>query len=288
MTPNSTGATVRTAARVGSLGLTVSRAGRRFGVQVFYPTGPVGLTERSVPLIVFSPGYDIDPGVYDPLVTGWASLGFVVAVPDYPFTAPGTAGGLDEADIVNHPADLEATITELLAASAGSTPPLRGMIDPTRVAVAGHSDGGVVTDAVVSNSCCRDPRIRAAAVMSGSELTSFGGSYGPAGVPLLVTQGDSDTVNAPACSEEVYGTGGSPRFYLDLRGAGHLPPYTADPSAATYQHAVERVTALFWEAYLGNDPSALAALKAGSGVGAAGSLSTGGPVPQVGTCPGAP
>ncbi|HMC39879.1 MAG TPA: hypothetical protein VKI19_09480, partial [Acidimicrobiales bacterium] len=179
--------------------VTVTRGARRFGVEVLYPRPSSG---RPIPLVVFSPGYDIDPGVYGPLVTGWASLGLVVAVPDYPYTSPGTPGGVDEADIVNHPADLEATIDDLLAVS-GPAAPFSRMIDPARIAVAGHSDGAVVADAAVADSCCADRRIRAAAILSGSELTSFRGTYGPAPVPLLVIQGDTDTINPPACSEQI-------------------------------------------------------------------------------------
>ena len=253
-------------------------------MEVLYPRPSSG---RPIPLVVFSPGYDIDPGVYGPLVTGWASLGLVVAVPDYPYTSPGTPGGVDEADIVNHPADLEATIDDLLAVS-GPAAPFSRMIDPARIAVAGHSDGAVVADAAVADSCCADRRIRAAAILSGSELTSFRGTYGPAPVPLLVIQGDTDTINPPACSEQIYGTGGTPRFYLDLRGAGHLPPYTADPSAAVYQQVVDRVTALFWRTYLEGDTSAGAALRAGTAVGPPATWFAGGSVPQVGSCPGAP
>lgn len=285
MTPSSTtSTTVRAPLEVDSLALTVTRVGRRIEVQVFYPSAG----RRPFPLIVFSPGFDISPSVYDPMVTGWASLGFVVAVPDYPFTAPGATGGVNEADIVQHPADLEATIDQILAMSSRSGNRLDGLIDGTRVAVAGQSDGGDVTDALASNSCCRDPRILAAAVLSGAELTSFGGTYGPAPIPLLVTQGDSDTINAPACSEQVYDTGGSPRFYLDLRGAGHLPPYISDPAAVVYQRAVDRVTGLFWQAYLDRDASARASLDAGRDLGPAASWAAGGPLTVAGACPGAP
>jgi predicted dienelactone hydrolase len=277
--------TVRARFPVGSVGLSVTRAGRLFGVQVFYPGQPAG---TQFPLIVFSPGYDIAPGVYDPLVTGWASLGFVVAVPDYPSTAPGAAGGVNEDDIVQHPGDLEATINRLAALARTSGSRLKGVIDPTRIAVAGHSDGGDVTDALASNSCCRDPRIRAAAVLSGAELSSFGGTYGPSRVPLLVVQGNADTINSPACSEQIYNRGGSPRFYLDLLGAGHLPPYIAEPAAAAYQRAVEQVTAWFWEAYLNKDAAALAQLEAARGFGSAAALREGGSVARTGACPGAP
>jgi predicted dienelactone hydrolase len=239
-------------------------------------------------LIVFSPGFDIDPAVYNTLVGRWASFRFVVAVPDYPFTAGGAPGGVNEADIVQHPEDLEATIDELIVVSSSSGTLLTRMIDPSRIGVAGHSDGGDVTDAVVSDSCCRDPRIRAAAVLSGAELTSFGGTYGPIRVPLLVVQGDSDTINAPPCSEQIYSAGGAHRFYLALRGAGHLPPHAAGPSGAVYQQAVDRVSALFWTAYLDDDASAASALEARTGVAPPATLTAGGPVAQIGNCPGAP
>lgn len=283
-----TSAKATTPVAVGTTTLTVTRAGRAFGVQVLYPAlrgGSAGtpLTARSpFPLIVFSPGFDVSPAAYNAMVVRWASLAFVVAIPHYPFTAPDAPGGVDEADIVQHPADLEATIGELLETSGRPGNLLTGMINPSRIAVAGHSDGGDVTDAVVSDSCCLDSRIRAAAILSGAQLTSFGGSYGPAPVPLLVVQGDSDTVNAPACSEQIYDTGGAPRFYLDLRGAEHLPPYTTDPGA------VERVTALFWTAYLKGDSVAATALKAGTAARPEATLIDGGPVPRIGGCPGAP
>lgn len=279
---------------VGSTTLMVTRSLRRFDVQVLYPArqaGPAGaplITRGPFPLIVFSPGFDIDPGAYGTLVGRWASLGFVVAVPHYPFTAAGAPGGVNESDIVQHPADLEATIDELITASSSPGTLLSRMIDPSRIGVAGHSDGGDVTDATVSNSCCRDPRIRAAAILSGAELTSFGGAYGSARVPLLVVQGDSDSINPPACSEQIYNTGGAARLYLDLRGAGHLPPYTAVPSGALYQEAVDQVTALFWAAYLDGEVSAASALAVHAGVASPASLTDGGPVAQSGTCPGAP
>jgi len=54
---------------------------------------------------------------------------------------------------------------------------LSGLIDPTEIGVVGHSDGADVSLAVATNTCCRDPRVEAAAILSGAELASFGGSY---------------------------------------------------------------------------------------------------------------
>ena len=285
---------------VGSTTVAVDDVGRQFTAQVFYPSTRSGAGATPLrqggpwPLVVFSPGFDIVPAEYTALVEHWAQAGFVVAVADYPFTAPGPAG-VNEADIVYHPADLRAVISDMLSQSANPRSLLAGTVNPARIGVAGHSDGGDVTDAVVANTCCRDPRIKAAAVLSGAELTSFGGTYGAPGVPLLVVQGDADQINPPACSEQIYDGAGLPRYYLDLHGAGHRAPYldtgpyyaSAAPPAV-YQAAVDRATLLFWESYLAGDSSALSAFTAGGGLGPDASFTAGAPVALSGSCPGAP
>ena len=279
---------------MGTTGVTVARGARQIPVQAFYPAistgaGTAPLTGgRPYPLIVFSPGFDIAPAVYYALVEHWASLGYVVAVPQYPFTTAGSPGGVNESDILQHPADLEAVIDRLVALSRRTSGALSGLVDPARIGVAGHSDGGDVTDAVVSDSCCIDPRIRAAAVFSGAELASFGGTYGAPRVPLLVVQGDDDRINAPACSEQIYDTAVAPKFYLDLHGAGHLPPYTGASGGEEYQQAVFRISDLFWQGYLRGVSRAVTALQAAQGPVPAGTLTSGGTVPLAGSCPGAP
>lgn len=279
---------------MGETGLTVTRGGRRFPVVVLYPAARAGsdapppTAGRPYPLVVFSPGFDVDPAVYTPLVSAWVGAGYIVAEPYFPFTAEGAPGGVNESDLVQHPADLRSVIDTMVGLSSAPAGVLSGMVDPARIGVAGHSDGGDVTDAVVADSCCRDPRVKAAEVLSGAELAGFGGSYGPPGVPLLAVQGDADQINAPACSEQIYNGSGMPRYYLDLHGAGHLPPYTAAPGSEVYQQAVSRVTLLFWAAYLGGDSSALSALKRAGVAGPGGTLTAGGPVATVGSCPGAP
>lgn len=299
----STGTTAPTVAvpAVGSTTLSVADGTRDFTADVLYPAerpgvgvAPLGRA-RPWPLIVFSPGFDIAPEAYQGLVERWVTAGFVVAVADYPATAPGAPGGLDESDLIVHPADLRAVIDEILAQSAAPDVLLSGTVDPGRIGAAGHSDGGDVTEAVVADSCCRDPRIRAAAVLSGAELTSFGGTYGPPGIPLLVTQGDSDQINPPGCSQQIYDGAGPPRFYLDLRGAGHRAPYLASGpysasavQAAGYEEAVDQVTVLFWQGYLAGEAGAAASLRSGADVGPDATLDTGVALPRTGPCPGAP
>ena len=46
-------------------------------------------------------GFDLAVSVYSSLLDHWASAGFMVAAPTYPYTAPPAPP--DEADILNHP-----------------------------------------------------------------------------------------------------------------------------------------------------------------------------------------
>ncbi len=94
------------------------------------------------PLIVFSHGYDISAESYSALLEAWARAGYVVADPTYPFTDSSTPGGLSEADIVNHPADLRYAISALLSAGRQHRSPFHDLLDDREVAVVGHSDGG--------------------------------------------------------------------------------------------------------------------------------------------------
>jgi fermentation-respiration switch protein FrsA (DUF1100 family) len=125
---------------------------------------------------------------------------------------------------------------------------LYGLVDPRRVAVAGQSDGGDVSLAVADNTCCQDPAVTAAIILSGAELPAFGGRYYDGGrhVPLLVVQGDADTINVPGCSATLYDGARPPKFYLELYGAAHLPPYVdAGPARAAVSATVRDFLAAY-------------------------------------------
>ncbi len=255
------------------------------GVSPLRATGPY-------PLVVFSEGYDIAPQAYGALLDAWAAAGYVVAAPVYPFTDPAAPGGLNESDIVNHPADLRYVITSMLGLSAASGGDLAGLIRPGAIAVIGHSDGGDVSLATVANTCCTDPRIKAAILLSGAELTSFAGRYfaGPSTVPLLVVQGTADTINPPACSVQIYDAAPSPKYYLSLFGVSHTGAYLP---AGPARDVVTRVTTDFLNAYLKGSAAALGRMASDatspglSGLTSAARVPAG-LAPLTGSCPGAP
>jgi len=236
------------------------------------------------PMIVFSQGYEVAVAQYSSLLSSWASAGFVVAAPTYPHTATSDPADLDEADIVNHPADLRLVLSSLVADSSHPGWVLSGMINGDEIGLAGHSDGGEVSLAVADNTCCRYTGVKALAVLSGAELTSFGGEYFPGtSPPLLVVQGNADTVNPPACSAQIFDSAPQPKYYLDLLGAGHLTPYI-QPTA--YEGVVARTTTAFFAAELAGQAAELAALPSVADVGNVATLTTA--PATTGDCPGAP
>jgi alpha-beta hydrolase superfamily lysophospholipase len=200
------------------------------------------------PLVVFGHGFASTPWLYRRLLRDWAAAGYVVAAPVFPLGNANAPGGPDESDIVNQPRDMSFVITRVLKASAGTTSPLSGLVDPEKVAVAGHSDGAMTAFAAAYEKPFYDDRIHAALVLSGAIL-------GPhryvehTGVPLLAVQGTADRINQPIYARELFHAVGRPKFLLLLRGAGHLPPYTVPgPRFATVMH----VTIAFLDHYLGN------------------------------------
>ena len=240
---------------------TTGRPGPRVLVtDVWYPAegAPGGISNPGAapaggrfPLVVFAPGFDRGPSSYAPLLAAWARAGYVVAAPSFPLTSPGAVGGLDEFDIVNQPGDLRFLIGRLSRASASARGAFAGLIDPGRIAVAGHSDGADAALAAADGSCCRDPRIGAVIVMAGAALP-FGGRYFmQPGPPLLVMQGSADAFNPPAYARDLYARAPPPKYLLWMPGADHSTPFTG---TGPFAQAVRSVSTAFLGRYLGDPP----------------------------------
>jgi dienelactone hydrolase len=149
---------------------------------VWYPDAP-----GPFPLVLFSHGVTSEPSAYASLLTAWARAGFVVAAPAYPHTAYGVAD-YDPVDVINQPLDASYVITRMLTLNTKPGDPLRGRINPARIAAAGHSAGGITTIGMFTGN--RDDRLVAGIVLAGRELFTVPFSGPPAA--LLFVHGKLD------------------------------------------------------------------------------------------------
>jgi predicted dienelactone hydrolase len=252
-----------------------SPAGKRpLTVLVRRPVIPAAVTASGrklapglFPLVVFAPGYRQCQASYTSLLSTWASAGYAVAAVQFPRTNCHVRYP-DEADLANQPADVRYVISQLLTLSARPGGPIPGLIDPSQIAVAGHSDGGDTVAAVVGNTCCLDHRVKAAVVLAGAQWPPLGGRLFPRpSPPVLFVQGSADTWNPPPASEQLYEAdrGGS-RYYLDLPGADHFSPYEG---AGRPEPVVARVTIDFLDRYVAGQDTLTAMEHAGDVAGEA-------------------
>jgi dienelactone hydrolase len=229
------------------------------------------------PLVVFAPGYLQCGDVYSDLLTQWASAGYVVAVMNFPQTNCHTANP-NESDLVHQPEDVAAVIGRLVGLSQQSQGPLAGLVDASRVAVAGHSDGGDTVAAMAAMSCCRYQGLRAAIVLAGAEWPAFPGRwFGAPTPPMLFVQGAADTINPPAASMQLYQADSTGlRYYLSLYGVQHLAPYEGDQSP---EPIVAQVTIAFLDEYLAGGGDETSAMDSAGNVPGVAHLVSGGAQP---------
>jgi predicted dienelactone hydrolase len=246
-----------------------------------YPTAPTGSAAEvrqarpargRFPLIVFAHGFDSLPARYAALLDTWVRAGFVVAAPIFPLTNARAPGGARESDLVNQPTDMSVVISRLLTLDATGRGILHGLLDGSRIAVAGQSDGGSTALAAADNAATADHRIDAAIILSGARIPGFGAyTFPPPTPPLLAVQGTADDSNAPASTRAYFRIAPPPKFLLWLWGAGHLPPYTVEQPQLSI---VERVTIDFLDRYLERDGAAAARMWSDGNIPGVSNLST--------------
>jgi len=208
------------------------------------------------PLVVFAHGYATTPDTYLPLLDAWASAGYVVAAPFLPGERGDIGAAPVHSDVANEPDDLSDVISAMLSPAAPA--PLVGLADPTRVAVAGHSDGAMAVAALTLNSAHHDARIKAALILSGDTYNVAGGTYGTTpNIPVLIVQGTADPVNNPSSAYRLWAVARAPKALLWMLGAGHLPPLV---TAGLQQDTVRAATTDFLDGELGPGDGGLARL----------------------------
>ncbi|MEU9182639.1 chlorophyllase [Streptomyces sp. NPDC048550] len=225
-------------------------------------------TGGNLPVIVFSHGFGWSMNGYAPLADFWAAHGFVVVQPTH---LDSRTLGIPHEDPRTpriwriRIEDLTRVLDELDVLEA-SVPGLRGRIDRSRIAVAGHSWGAQTASTLlgarvldsdgVPGEDLSDPRVTAGVLLAltglGDDLTPFAAenlpflrpSFDTMTTPALIVAGDNDrstlSTRGPDWFTDPYTHSPGDKSLLTLFGAEHslggIPGYevaeTTDESPA--------------------------------------------------------
>jgi dienelactone hydrolase len=255
---------------------------RVISTQIWYPTSgkpakaPIqkAAPDRSsgpFPVILFAHGYAVTPHTYMPLLSAWVEAGFVVVAPVFPvdnfyeWRAEG-GGSAPEADISNEPVDVVDVLDSVARRAKRPVGLLSHLVDLSKLALAGQSDGASVVAALEYSSSYRADlallphRPLAVGIFSGQKLGDDAIYGAPSPAPaLLDVQSDADNCNSTQVATQLYDAiapSSSPRYFLELLGADHLGPYEGQQPWFT---SVRTTSTVFFENALDTSRSAGAA-----------------------------
>ncbi|MBY0277591.1 alpha/beta fold hydrolase, partial [Candidatus Binatia bacterium] len=221
---------------------------------------PVAVSDAPYPVVLFSHGMCGSPRQSLFLTPLLASRGFVVVAPSHPGnTTADIPFCLTSESLVSsfreRPSDVVFVLDQVLAANADRSSPLFGALDATRIAMTGHSFGGLTAYLVEDI----EPRIKAAIAMAPAILQPQAFA-----VPSMTLLGQEDGVLAVEPMRTAWQTSAPPKHLVEIEDAGHYafsdfcragsdcrPPATLT-SAEAHAHVLRWVQP-FLERYLNDD-----------------------------------
>ncbi len=222
---------------------------------------PIDLSGGPYPIVLFSHGscgYPLQSTFLMPIL---ASRGYIVLAPPHPgntifeFPNCGTPAA-QVASFQERPKDMIFVLDQIIAANDDPSSPFFGAVDTSRIAMTGHSFGGLTTFLVQT----LEPRIDVAVPMAAGgvqpnlKLT----------VPSLIILGNADSVVNNTTNRTTYANSDAPKYLVEVQHSGHYtfsdacfpgpdcnPPTTLTQDEA---HALAlRYIVPFIERHLGGD-----------------------------------
>ena len=209
------------------------------------------------PLVEFSHGVTGSGPAYLGFLEPIAAAGYVVAAPTFPLTS-GPDGWSHLADYTNQPADVYFVVDSVMKLAADPGDALHGKVTADELALAGHSLGAMTTIGAVYNSCCAQPRVKAAISLSGVESTFGDGTFdNRPPVPLLLGHGQKDTTIVSSGSDTLFQRATGPAAYVQYPDATHTSIFTGENGKL-----LDQATIAWLDKWLRNDNTEFDALPA--------------------------
>ncbi|MCY3635581.1 MAG: neocarzinostatin apoprotein domain-containing protein [bacterium] len=208
-----------------------SKASRTLRTLLVYPAAVDGSAASPVenaqpaggpyPLVLLAHGLSGYPEGYGELLAAIASEGYVVVAPEFPRSSRFNPGGADAGDTGSQPGDLSFLIDSIVQLDADPQWLLASMVDSSRIAAIGHSNGAITVLGIGANSCCRDERVDAVVPMAGPPAP-FEGEYDFTDTPpVLIIHGTKDPLILYATSPKLFNDISAIKGLLTLEGADH-------------------------------------------------------------------
>lgn len=158
---------------------------------VWYPENQ---GDRPFPLIVYSHGFMSSVAEAEYVAEFLVPKGYVMVAVNYPLSNGAAPGGPNVYDVVNQPGDVSFVIDTMLARNADEADRLHGLLDPSRIAAAGLSLGGLTTELVAFHRDMRDPRISAAVSIAGPSAGLERPFFQTSDMPFMMIAGSADAI----------------------------------------------------------------------------------------------